>query len=146
MKTIFSFLIFSLPVIVAAQPDKSELRAICLPRPFKVIYPQKSDPLAANHPFQYKKEEYKGKLTVQIDSKKQFDLGDKLGIQIKDVDPRVSHTVKFSLNNKAIKEFKINFEDVNYDLVIDQKAYEGEFRTLPPKNKCPFKDTVSLIE
>lgn len=117
--------------------------AICLPSPVKVVYPPEVK-AHERHPHQYSTEKYEGELTVEIGDSKRFDLKGKSGLRIDGIDAKKSHTVRYRHNGKVLQVLKVKFEDPNFDLVIDQGAYEGGFRTLPPKNKCPFEETVSV--
>lgn len=117
--------------------------AICLPAPVKIVYPAGTKSYM-RHPHQYSTEKYEGELTVEIGDSKRFDLTNKQGIRIEGVDPKKSHKIKYRHNGKVLQELKVKFEDPNFDLVVDQRAYEGAFRTLPPKNKCPYSNTESL--
>jgi hypothetical protein len=117
--------------------------AICLPAPVKIVYPAGTKSYM-RHPHQYSTEKYDGELTVEIGDSKRFDLTNRQGIRIEGLDPKKSHKIKYRHNGKVLQELKVRFEDPNFDLVIDQRAYEGAFRTLPPKNTCPFEETVSV--
>lgn len=127
---------------MSANPATS---AICLPAPVKIVYPAGTKPYM-RHPHQYSTEKYEGELTVEIGDSKRFDLTNKQGIRIEGFDATKSHKIKYRHNGKVLQELKVKFEDPNFDLVIDQGAYEGGFRTLPPKNKCPFQETVSAAK
>lgn len=119
--------------------------AICLPAPVKIVYPAGTKSYM-RHPHQYSTEKYHGELTVEIGNSKRFDLTNKKGIRIEGLDPKKSHKIKYRHYGKVLQELKVKFEDPNFDLVIDQRAYEGAFRMLPPRNKCPFEETVSIAK
>lgn len=142
IKLILNFL---LPWLAFGQNVEAKAVAVCLPKPVKIVYPPGTKAID-RHPHQYSTEEYKGLITVEIGVSKRFEFNGKPGVRIEGVDPHDSHTIRYRVNGKIIQTLKVKFEDSNYDLVVDQKAYEGAFRTLPPKNKCPYLDTVSLTE
>jgi hypothetical protein len=144
-RTIKIIINFLLPCLAFGQKVEAKAVAVCLPKPVKIVYPPGMKPFD-RHPHQYSSEEYEGLITVEVGAGKRFELNGKSGVRVSGVDPGKSHTIRYRVSGKIIQTLKVKFEDSNYDLVVDQKAYGGAFRTLPPKNKCPYSDTVALTE
>jgi hypothetical protein len=143
MKFSILFICFFVSSMIVSHAADLHSGVLCLPRPFKVVYPESTKPVE-RHPHQYKTQKYEGSLSVQIDRAEEFKLENHSGIRIEGVATGKSHVVRYKLNGKEFKAFKVKFENSSEILVVEQGAYEGEFRPMPEIKKCPYELTVSM--